>query len=100
MLKPLSIVGIAVLLSSALLLIPNSGHGGGTGSNNWDFRSFGWPVEAWSRSVHSQRAPESRQWVEQSKHYAVEWKTVALMVPLAFGISSIIVLCIFPAGDK
>jgi hypothetical protein len=96
----LGILGIAILLSAVLFLVPNSSHGLGTGANNWDFKSFGWPVEVWSKSVHTYRGPESKDWIQQSKRYSVEWKTVGMIFPAAVGVSALLVLCIFPPRGK
>jgi hypothetical protein len=100
MFKALSILALAALLSAVLFLIPNSSHGLGTGANNWDFKSFGWPVEVWSRSVHSYSGPDSKAWVPQSKQYSIEWKAVAMIVAAAVGASAVFVLCTFPSKLK
>ncbi len=100
MFKTLSILGMAMLLSAVLFLIPNSSHGLGTGANNWDFRSFGWPVEVWSRSVHSYRGPGSKEWVPESKRYSVQWTAVAMVVPAALAASALCVLCTFHSKAK
>ena len=86
----LSALAVAVLLMLALSVPPATSHGLGTGSNNWDMKSYGWPLEVWSRSVHTYRAQDSNEWIVVSRKYSVHWGETAVLyaslVPVARGI--------------
>ncbi len=68
----------------------STSHGLGTGSNNWDIKSYGWPMEIWAKSVHTYRAQGSDRWVVVSQHYSVNWREAAMLyattIPVALGV--------------
>ena len=102
----LSILGLAILITGALSLVRNSSHGLGTGANSWDVKSFGWPVEVWSRTVHTYRTvdySDGKREVKEVRYptkYSVRWLQAGLLFAGALAVSYIFVLCVFPQKDE
>lgn len=96
----LLIFALALLMAGVLCVVQNSSHGLGTGANEWNYKSFGWPVEIWSRTTHTYTtltiSPEGRK-VERTNYptrYSVKWLSAGIGVGAAFGVSWLITLWI------
>src|ERR1043166_7431512 len=98
----LSILGLAFLITGTMSLVHNSAHYLGTGANSWDFRSFGWPVEVWSRTEHIYQSVvvSSGESKTETEHYptrySVRWMNAGIIFAGALAASSALVLCLFP----
>jgi hypothetical protein len=92
------IVGVALLVAAALSLPPYSSHGLGTGADEWDTQSFGWPVEIWSRKTHTYRtveiSPENGK-VQETHYptqYSIKWEQACLVFGGAVMVSTAVFL--------
>ncbi len=98
----LTIFGLAVLITGAVSMIHNSSHGLGTGANSWDFRSFGWPVEIWSRTEHVYQtvtiSPGERkvETVRYPTRYSVRWMNAGLVFAGAVAAGYALSVWVFP----
>lgn len=85
MFRAFTILLLAALITGAASLVSNSGHALGTGANDWDFRSFGWPVEIWSRTKHTYQTVTvtgmdvKRETIEYPTKYSVNWTNAGLV---------------------
>jgi hypothetical protein len=97
----LTILGLAVLITGVASLAHNSSHGLGTGANSTDFKSFGWPVEVWSRTEHIYQtvtfSPGQRkiETVHYPTRYSVTWMNAGMIFAGAVAVSYVLALCIF-----
>lgn len=104
--RPLIILGLAALVLVAASLVPNSSHGLGTGSNSWDFRSFGWPVETWSRTEHVYQtvavSPDERrvETVHYPTRYSVRWVNAGTVFAGAIVACYAFSMWMFPSKDN
>jgi len=103
----LTIFGLAVLITGAVSIIHNSSHGLGTGANSWDFRSFGWPVEIWSRTeqvyqtVTISPAERKVETVRYPTRYSVRWMNAGLVFTGAVAAGYVLTMWVFRAkGDE
>jgi hypothetical protein len=100
------ILGLAICFTVLLSLPPRSGHALGTGANEWDTQTFGWPVEIWSRTKHTYRtteiSPEGRkdQEIRYPTHYSVRWTQVSMLFGGAVIVSCPLVLLIRQARAR
>jgi hypothetical protein len=102
----LVIYALAILIAGGLCLVGNSSHGLGTGANYWDFRSFGWPVEIWSRTKHTYQtltiSPGERkvERVDYPTQYSVKWVNAGMVFGGALGVSFLLSMCIPRPKDR
>src|SRR2546427_5899326 len=85
--KMFSIFSVALILAGVLSLPLRSSSGLGTGANEWDNQSFGWPLEVWSRRTHTYRtlsvSPGIR--VVEEIHYPTQYSVRCARAGLLFG---------------
>jgi hypothetical protein len=99
----LTILGLAALIAAAVSMIHNSSHGLGTGANSWDHRSFGWPVEIWSRTEHVYRtvtiSPGGRkvETVRYPTRYSVRWTNAVLVLAGALAAGYAVSVWVLPS---